>query len=273
MPEPLAMRLSYRSVFLSDLHLGSVGCHTERLSAFLGGLECENLYLVGDLLDFWVGTHTRKWKQAHTDILRRILAMANTGTIVRYTPGNHDALCRKLCGAVLGNILVDHRFVHTTADGRRLLVVHGDVYDRIVSVFRPIAWIGSWCYEILTVMGAWLPAIVGGRLAGKASLADRARQKVKSAFLYITNFEERITVDARLQGYDGVVCGHVHRPELSEHWIGAVYANAGDWQSHCTAIVEHWDGSLELVRWEDLVRRSEAPDDAGRWQLQNLNRD
>lgn len=246
-------RLSFRSIFLSDLHLGSAACDTAALQDFLASVECENLYLVGDLLDFWVGTHSRRWRQAHTDVLRAILAMANAGTVVRYTPGNHDALCRKLCGSELGNVLIDHRFVHITADGKRLLVVHGDTYDRVVSLFKPLAWLGAWCYEALTVLGAWLPALLGGRLGSKASLADRARQRIKSAYLYMTNFEERITVDACLQGYDGVVCGHVHRPDLSRHSIGVIYANAGDWQSHCTAIVEHWDGRLELIRWVPIA--------------------
>lgn len=253
-------RLSYRSVFISDVHLGSAACHTDRLRRFLAHVDCENLYLVGDIVDIWVGTHSRKWKQAHTDIIRGILAKAEARTIVRYAPGNHDALCRKLCGAELGNVLVDHQFTHRTADGRRLLVVHGDMYDRVVSAFKPIAWVGAWCYEFLTVTGAWLSVLLGGRLAGAVGLAERAKRRVKGLIEYITNFQERITVDAHRLGYDGVVCGHVHGPALVTHDIGTVYANAGDWVSHCSAIVENWDGRLEIVQWDDIADR--CADDA-----------
>ncbi len=255
MPGDHLRRLSYRSVFISDLHLGSAACHADRLRRFLAHVETENLYLVGDVLDIWVGTHSRKWKQVHTDILRVILAKANAGTTVRYCPGNHDALCRKLCGAVLGNVLVDHRFIHQTADGRRILVLHGDLYDRIVSLFRPVAWIGAWCYEFLSVVGAWLPVVSGGRLGHGTNLADRAKERLKRAVLYVTNFEERITVDARVQGYDGVVCGHMHAPAFSTHESGAIYANCGDWVSHCTVLVEHWDGRFELLNWDEVADR------------------
>ncbi len=246
-------RLSYRSVFISDLHLGSAACHTDRLCRFLTHVECENLYLVGDILDIWIGTHSGKWKQAHTNILRAILGKANTGTVVRYTPGNHDGLCRKLCGAQMGNLLVDHQFEHVTSDGRRLLVVHGDLYDRVVSALKPLAWIGAWCYEFLTVTGGWLNALFGPRAAGRGNLADRAKRRIKGMCEYFTNFQERITVDAHRQGYAGVVCGHVHGPALATHECGAVYANAGDWVSHCSAIVEHWDGRLDLIAWDDIA--------------------
>ncbi len=249
---PARSGLSFRSVFVSDVHLGSGGCHAERLSRFLEAVECENLFLVGDIVDLWVGARFGDWKQSHTDILRTILAKANAGTTVRYTPGNHDGLIRKLCGAELGNVLVDHRFVHVTASGRKLLVLHGDPYDRIVYLFRPIAWLGAWCYEILTVLGAWLPPLTGGAGGG---IADRAKGRIKRILRYISNFEERITVDAWRRGFDGVVCGHVHAPELRTHETGTLYANTGDWVSHCTALVEHWDGSLELLHWEDLQER------------------
>jgi len=248
-------RLSYRSVFVSDLHLGSAACHADRLTRFLTHVDTENLYLLGDILDIWVGAQFRRWKQSHTDILRLILAKANTGTIVRYTPGNHDGMCRKLCGAVLGNVLVDHSFVHQTADGRRLLVLHGDKYDRIVSALKPLAILGAWTYEALSIAAAWLPVVSGGRLGGARNIADKAKEHVKNAVLYVTNFEDRVTVDARMQGYDGVVCGHVHGPALFQHSTGAVYANAGDWVAHCSAVVEHWDGRLELVLWDEIADR------------------
>jgi UDP-2,3-diacylglucosamine pyrophosphatase LpxH len=246
-------RLSFRSVFVSDLHLGSAACHTERIRQFLSHTECENLYLVGDIVDVWVGAQSWKWKQAHTNVIRTILGKATGGCMVRYTPGNHDGLCRKLCGAELGNIHVGHFFVHTTADGRRLLVVHGDIYDRTVTAFKPLAWVGAWCYEFLTVTSTWLNAIFGGRGPGSLDLAARAKHRIKSFFEYVTSFQERITVDAHRQGFDGVVCGHVHGPLIAHHDCGALYVNTGDWVSHCSAVVEHWDGQLELIHWDDVA--------------------
>jgi len=248
-------RLSFRTVFISDLHLGSAACHAERIRRFLYHTDCENLYLVGDIVDVWVGAQSWKWKQAHTNVIRTVLGKAKGGCQVRYTPGNHDGLFRKLCGAELGNILVDHSFVHTTADGKRLLVVHGDFYDRTVTAFKPLAWVGAWCYEFLTVTGAWLNAVFGGRGVGHMDLAAGAKKRLKSFFEYFTNFQERITVDAQRQGFDGVICGHVHGPLIARHECGALYANTGDWVSHCSALVEHWDGRLELVFWDDVAER------------------
>lgn len=265
--------LSYRSVFISDLHLGSAACHTDRLRRFLEAVECENLYLVGDIIDIWVGTHSGKWTQAHTNILRTILSKAHAGATVWYCPGNHDALFRKLCGAELGQLFVDHQFVHTTADGRRLLVVHGDLYDRIVYTLKPLAWVGAWCYEALTIIGAWLSVLQTRRPQVRGNLADRAKRRVKNLVKYISNFEERITVDAFRLGYAGVVCGHIHGPALARHETGAVYANTGDWVSHCSAIVERWNGDLELVTWDELVDRCPRLGDSGESPLASLDAD
>jgi UDP-2,3-diacylglucosamine pyrophosphatase LpxH len=245
--------LDYRSVFVSDLHLGSVGCKAESVRHFLHDVRCEYLYLVGDIIDMWVGARSDKWKQAHTNVIRTILSKSSVGCIVRYAPGNHDALVRRLNGAELGNIIVNHSFSHLTADGKRLLVVHGDRFDRTVTTLKPLAWLGAWSYELLTAGNERIDVLRGKPQAHGASFSASAKKRLKRGIACFTRFEERITRDALRQGYDGVVCGHVHRPGIDRPPSGGLYINTGDWVEHCTAIVEHWDGRLELIRWADLL--------------------
>jgi UDP-2,3-diacylglucosamine pyrophosphatase LpxH len=246
--------LDFRSVFVSDLHLGSVGSKAESVRHFLHDVHCEYLYLVGDIIDMWVGGRPGKWKQEHTNVIRTILGKSKVGCIVRYTPGNHDALVRKLNGTELGNITVGHSFSHVTVDGKRLLVVHGDCFDRSVTVLKPLAWLGAWSYEFLTILGEWVNSVRKTPPTGKTGFANRAKQRLKSCIQYFTSFEERITVDAQHQGYDGVVCGHIHKPRIDHRPDGGIYLNSGDWMEHCTAIVEHWDGRMELIYWSDLLK-------------------
>jgi UDP-2,3-diacylglucosamine pyrophosphatase LpxH len=245
-------RLVYRSVFISDLHLGSAGCKTEKIQEFLRNIECEHLYLVGDIIDMWVSIKAGKWRQKHTNIVRTILGKSKYGCMVRYTPGNHDALFRRMNGAEMGNIAVDHSFTHFTADGKKLLVVHGDLFDRSVTSLRPIAWIGTWLYECVTVLTALVNQVREKRGLGASDFSSRIKKRFKQAVQYVTSFEERIVVDAWNQGYDGVVCGHIHRPRIESHEYGGIYLNTGDWVENCTALVEHTDGRLELVRWDEL---------------------
>ncbi|MCS6775645.1 MAG: UDP-2,3-diacylglucosamine diphosphatase [Chloroherpetonaceae bacterium] len=245
----------YRSVFISDLHLGSAGCKTEQLQAFLHSVECEYLYLVGDVIDMWVAIKRGKWRQKHTNVVRTILGKSKYGCQVRYTPGNHDALVRRLNGSELGNIAIDHSFSHFTADGKKLLIVHGDLFDRSVTSLRPIAWVATWLYECLTVLTEWITQYRAQRGLGPSDFSARVKKKFKHAIQYVTSYEERIVVDAWNQGYDGVVCGHIHRPRIERHEYGGLYLNTGDWVENCTAIVEHIDGKLELIRWTELQQQ------------------
>lgn len=250
--------LGYRSVFVSDLHLGSGGCKTESIRHFLHDVECEYLYLVGDILDMWVAG---KWKQAHTNVVRTVLGKSKGGCMIRYTPGNHDALLRKLNGCEFGNIAVDDSFVHVTADGKKLMVIHGDLFDRSVTGFKPLAWIGAWCYECLTVIDSWTLSLRQQRKTPARGLSSLAKQKLKSLIQYMTSFEERITVSAQRQGFDGVICGHIHKPRMEALPNGMLYINSGDWIEHCTAVVEHWDGRLELLSWADMIEQRALLDD------------
>jgi UDP-2,3-diacylglucosamine pyrophosphatase LpxH len=247
---------SYRAVFISDVHLGSAACKAEAVQAFLLWVDCEQLYLVGDIVDIWVSRKKGKWRQAHTNILRTILDLSENGCRVYVTPGNHDSELRRMNGIDYGNIFIDHQFVHETLDGKRLLVVHGDFFDRSVTTFKGLAILGSWMHEGMTQINHVTNGI-RAKLGKKPSdFSSKAKARVKSFIKYFTNFEDRITVDAKNQGYDGVVCGHIHKPAFELHEeSGAYYVNSGDWMQNCSAFVEHHDGRLELIYWADIAEQ------------------
>jgi len=250
--------LKYRTVFISDLHLGSAACKEEAITDFLHAVECEKLYLVGDIIDTWVMT-ARKWQQVHTNIVRTVLGIAKKGTTIYYTPGNHDSFLRKLIRAELGNVVIDHQFVHETADGKRYLVVHGDFFDKSVNGVKFLAHAGAWTYEGIARLHNWREKVFGPRSPDKARFSLKARFK---GFLeYFTNFEEKIVVDAANQGYDGVICGHIHKPKIVPHESGATYINTGDWMENLSAVVEHFDGRLELVFWDPNRRKLHSADE------------
>ncbi len=247
-----ASPLRYRAVFVSDFHLGAAACQTEHIQQFLDSVECDYLYLVGDIIDLWVSIKAGKWRQRHTSVIRTILGKSEYGCKVYYTPGNHDALFRKFNGASLGNILIDHSFTHITADGKRLLVVHGDLFDRSVTSLKPLAWSAAWCYEFLTVFLHWLHAL--RHPCGQERGRTRIKEKFKRILQYFSSFQEHITIDAKNKGYQGVVCGHIHKPKIEVHESGTTYFNSGDWMENCTVLVEHYDGRMELLWWDQLRR-------------------
>ncbi|MBX3112575.1 MAG: UDP-2,3-diacylglucosamine diphosphatase [Fimbriimonadaceae bacterium] len=240
-----------RAAFVSDIHLGSHGCKSARVQDFLRSYSYERLYLVGDLIDGWVGKQDKKWKQEHTDVIRTILGAAKRGCQIFYTPGNHDDFVRRLNGGELGNVVIDHSFIHTTADGKSFLVVHGDLFDASVTKYRPLAYIGAYMNEYLAVINT---AVNKNREAkGKRPLdmAASVKKGVKSFIAKKSDYEGQIIAFAREGGFDGVICGHVHRPRISVEPDGFVYVNTGDWVEHSTGVVEHDDGRLELVWWTD----------------------
>lgn len=245
-------RLRFRAVFISDLHLGSAACDVAMVKEFLREIECEQLYLVGDIVDLWVARRRGKWRQDHTNVIRTLLGKTKHGTQVLFTPGNHDAEFRKLNGSELGNLTIEHQFSHTTLQGLKLLVVHGDFFDRSVSQLRPIAVLGAWAHEILTNINRVTNTVAIKLGKEPSDFSHTAKKRVKDFVSYFTSFPDRVTLDAMRQGFDGVVCGHVHRPAFERHEAGGLYINAGDWMGHCTALVEHLDGRLELIHWKEL---------------------
>lgn len=256
-------KVHYRSVFVSDIHLGAAGARTEAVKAFLEGVSCDYLYLVGDIVDGWVGRKDRRWTPEHTEVVRVILEMANTGCVVRYTPGNHDDFLRRLHGTQFGAIEVDHSFLHTTADDKGMLVVHGDLFDITCTKYRPVAFVGAWMYEAVTLMNAKINQKRQRKGLRKMNMSAPLKRAVKKFVGSATKFEASIAESAKEGGFDGVICGHVHRPGIETMGEGFTYVNCGDWVEHSTAVVEHHDGRLELLSFMD----SEEPATTeGTWQ-------
>jgi len=246
------MRARYRTIWVSDTHLGTPGCQARALLDFLDGHECDYLYLVGDIIDFWRLERAPHWAQLHSDVIRTILSKARAGTVVTLIPGNHDEYLRRFCDLQFGNIMVTREAIHRTADGRLFLVVHGDEFDGITRCHRWLALSGDIGYEMLLVLNRWFNE--ARRLLGLPywSLSAYVKGKVKRAVNFITAFEAGLAHEAARRGLGGVVCGHIHHAEMRD--IGDVlYCNTGDWVESCTALVESADGTLELLSMTQAV--------------------
>ena len=241
-------KLKVRSVFVSDVHLGFKGCQAEALLHFLHSVETDYLFLVGDIVDCWALKRAPYWPQLHTNVVRSILGKAKHNTKVIYIPGNHDELMREYIGYTFGNVLVCEDYVHTTADGKKLLVMHGDQFDVIVKHSRFLSKIGAVAYGNLLSMNQYVNTI--RKMFGHShwSLAGWLKHKVKNAVDYIGSFESALAQFAKARGADGVVCGHIHHAEIRDI-DGTLYCNDGDWVESCTALLEQPDGKLELVHW------------------------
>jgi UDP-2,3-diacylglucosamine pyrophosphatase LpxH len=240
------MKARYRTLFISDCHLGSSGAKAEELARFLKQIDCDTIYLVGDVIDMWRLRQRWYWPDTHNSVMRRLLKMSHKGTTIVYVPGNHDEAARPFCGLSFGGMQMAMEAVHVTADGRRLLVTHGDQFDLVVRNSRLLALAGTLGYEmLLKINGAYN---FGRRLFGLPydSLSQAIKARVKSACNFISNFEQALVAEARAGGFDGVVCGHIHKAE--KRMIEDIeYLNCGDWVESCTALVEHDDGRIELV--------------------------
>jgi UDP-2,3-diacylglucosamine pyrophosphatase LpxH len=239
-------RTRYRTIWVSDTHLGTPGCQAGALLDFLERHECEFLYLVGDIIDFWRLKRAPHWAQLHSDVIRTILSKARAGTMVTLVPGNHDEYLRRFCDLQLGNIMVTREAIHRTVDGRLFLVVHGDEFDSITRCHRWLAVTGDVGYEALLVLNRWFNR--GRRLLRLPywSLSAYVKGKVKRAVNFVTAYETGLAHEASRRGLQGVVCGHIHRAEVREVG-GVLYCNTGDWVESCTALAEGMDGTLELL--------------------------
>ncbi len=248
--------MTFRTIFISDVHLGSRGCQAGMLLDFLRSVRCETLYLVGDIIDFWSMRRGFYWPQEHNEVVRTVLGMARHGTRVVYVPGNHDELFRDHIGTVFGNVEILARSIHRTADGRRLLVLHGDEFDGVVRCSPLLARIGSRAYDMLIWLNGYLNACRRYLGYGYWSLAAFLKHRVKNAVQYIGDFEHAVARAARQEGVDGLVCGHIHRPEV--RMVDEIlYCNDGDWVESCTALAEHRDGRLELLHWAEISAREQ----------------
>jgi len=238
-----------RSLFVSDVHLGTRACQADRLLSFLRRYEAEFLFLVGDIIDFWAMNRGIVWSESQNTVVQKVLRRARRGEKVIFIPGNHDEALREYDDTSFGGIHVVKRYVHITADGRRYLLIHGDEFDQVTRYHRWVAKLGDVAYDGLVRANTWLSAMRRTlHVPGYWSLAGYAKHKVKTAIDFIFDFEDSVVRYAKQQGYDGVICGHVHCA-AQKVIDGITYLNCGDWVDSCTGIVEHLDGRMEVVYW------------------------
>jgi len=264
-----AHRRRYRTVWISDLHLGTPGCQALALLDFLKHVECETLFLVGDIVDGWQLRRSWYWPQPHNDVVQKLLRKARHGTRVIFVPGNHDEFARRYAQHNFGGIEVAEEWVHETADGRRLWVVHGDIFDGVIQCARWLAHLGDSAYEFTLRLNRHLNSLRARLGLPYWSLSKYLKHKVKRAVSYVADFEAALAREARKRGVQGVVCGHIHHAELRDI-DGILYANDGDWVESLTALAEHADGRLEIVDWSAraLLARMAARQRAARTERQ-----
>jgi UDP-2,3-diacylglucosamine pyrophosphatase LpxH len=241
---------AYRSIFISDTHLGTRGCRADFLADFLKSVSCQNLYLVGDIIDGWRLRRSWFWDHHHDEVLRLILRAARGGTNVVYVPGNHDEMMRKYVplGLEVAGVKLQMEAEHITADGKRLLITHGDAFDSVVRHAKILALLGDWAYTAALGVNRYFNQIRVKLGYPYWSLSAWLKLQVKEAVKAIDRFETALADDAHRRGFDGVVCGHIHHAEM-RMVNGVQYLNDGDWVESCTALVEHADGTLELIDW------------------------
>jgi UDP-2,3-diacylglucosamine pyrophosphatase LpxH len=243
--------LSFRTIWISDIHLGTPGCQADALLEFLRHTESDYLYLVGDIIDGWALKRRWYWHQSHNDVVQKILRKARKGTDVCFIAGNHDEVARQFVGLAFGGIRIADEIVHITADQKRVLVLHGDQFDAVIQCAKWIAYLGDVLYEFLLKVNRVFNQ--ARRKIGLPywSLSQFLKHKVKNAVSFITAFEEAVAREARERGMHAVVCGHIHRPEIREI-DGVLYCNDGDWVESLSALAETHDGQLRLITWRDL---------------------
>lgn len=256
------MKKTYRSIFISDVHLGSKECKASELIDFLKNNSCETLYLVGDIIDGWKIQQNRfRWKQSHTEVIRQILKFSKNKTKVIYIAGNHDEFLRPFIqyANTFGQIEVQNQIEHIGADGKRYLVVHGDLFDGITRLAPWLSFLGDKAYDTVLYLNSkfnWIRHKFG---FGYWSLSKYLKHKVKKAVDFIFQFEHNLAAYCKKRGFDGVICGHIHHAEIKEI-DGVVYMNDGDWVESLTALVEHHTGIWEIIHWPKKEKHEENSD-------------
>jgi UDP-2,3-diacylglucosamine pyrophosphatase LpxH len=245
------MKLRYRAIWISDVHLGSRGCKAEHLLDFLNHVESDYLYLVGDIIDVHKLKSGFYWPALHNEVLHRLMDKAGQGARVVYIPGNHDEMFRKYAGMHFNGVDVQKNVMHTTADGKRLFVLHGDEFDHIACDSRWLAYLGGEAYEVLLHFNHWLNLCRDKLGYPYWSLSKYLKYKVANALSFIDGFRRLLLREAAARGADGVICGHIHHADLMENAQGEIYCNCGDWVENCTALAEDRNGRLSLLRWAE----------------------
>jgi len=243
--------VTYRTLWISDLHLGTPGCQANHLLDCLRHTESDELYLVGDIIDGWQLKRRWYWHQSHNDVIQKVLRKARKGTRVTYVAGNHDEAMRHFLGLAFGGIDICDEALHVTADGRHMLVVHGDLFDAVVQGAKWLAHVGDALYMASLKVNRWFNHARARLGMPYWSLAQFLKHRVKNAVSYITQFEDALAQEARRRGFDGVICGHIHKAEIRD--IGGIrYCNDGDWVESLTALVETEGGELRIIDWKAI---------------------
>ena len=246
----------FRTLFISDVHLGARGCQAELLLDFLRHHDADTIYLVGDIVDGWKLRSVWYWPQAHNDVVQKLLRKARKGARLVYIPGNHDEFLRDYLGTHFGGIEVVEQALHATADGKRYLVVHGDLFDVVIRHARWLAFVGDGAYGLAIRLNTIFNTVRRAFGLTYWSLSQWAKLKVKNAVSFIGDFETVLAAEAQRHGVDGVICGHIHHAAIRGGDVA--YINCGDWVESCTAIAEHEDGRFEIIRWTEPLAETEA---------------
>jgi UDP-2,3-diacylglucosamine pyrophosphatase LpxH len=266
--------MRYKTIFVSDVHLGTKDCKAELLNNFLKHNSCDTLYLVGDIIDGWkVQQNKLRWKQSHTNVVRRILGHSKRGTQVIYVAGNHDEFLRTFIpfGIGLGNVTICNHHEHIGVDGKHYLVVHGDMFDGITRLAPWLSILGDKAYDFILSLNSkfnWIRHKLG---FGYWSLSKYLKQRVKKAVDFMFQFEKNLAAYCKKRGFDGVICGHIHHAEIKDI-DGITYMNDGDWVESCTALVEHLDGRWEIVHWGELLNVDTTADSSSHKQSKRHTR-
>jgi len=246
---------SYKTVFISDVHLGTKMSQAENLLDFFKTFECEKMYLVGDIIDGWAMNRSKYWPQTHNDVIQKLLRRARKGTEIIYIPGNHDEFMRDFCDFEFGHIILARESIHVGIDSKLYLITHGDQFDAVISHAKWLSKVGSWAYDVSIVINRYLNKI--RKLLGMPywSLSSYLKQTVKESVNFIGDYETTLSNYVKSKKLDGIICGHIHHVKISD--IGGIrYMNCGDWVESCTALVEHHDGSFEIIDWKKNERNN-----------------
>jgi UDP-2,3-diacylglucosamine pyrophosphatase LpxH len=246
--------IRFRAIWISDVHLGTTGCQAARLLEFLRATESDTLYLVGDIIDGWQLKRRWYWDQVHNNVVQTVLKKARKGTEVIFVPGNHDEAVRQFIDLDFGGIRIRDELVHTTAQGKRMLVLHGDRFDGVIACAKWLAYVGDGLYTVILKFNQWFNGWRARAGLPYWSLSQYLKLKVKNAVNYISSFEEALAAEAQKKGLDGVICGHIHKPEIRDI-NGITYCNDGDWVESLSALVEDASGELRLVTWQEIMQQ------------------
>ncbi len=255
--QQIGLSKRYRTLFISDVHLGTKACQAGSLIEFLKRFDADTYYLVGDIVDFWRIRRTPHWPQAHNDVVQKLLRKARKGATFIYIPGNHDEALRAYCGQHFGGIEFKLNDIHVTADGRRFLIMHGDEFDVVIKYVKWLAFLGDWAYVAALGVNTTFNKVRRRFGFSSWSLSAYLKHKVKKAVNYIGDFENALAGEAKRHGADGVICGHIHFAAMREI-AGISYINCGDWVESGTAVGETFDGKFEIIRWLDIVQIEQA---------------